>query len=99
MKAESRLKKILAAGHFAVPRVRPPKGADAAVVRKERKILKDYVDSVNVTDNQTGVVRLSSLRCVLLKKEGLDRCFRWLHVTATVSPFSPTYWVHPPRYP
>ena len=74
MKAESRLKKILAAGHFAVTaECGPPKGADAAVVRKKGKILKDYVDSVNVTDNQTGVVRLSSLSaCVLLKKEGLD---------------------------
>jgi len=31
------------------------------------------VDSVNVTDNQTGVVRLSSLAaCALLKAEGLD---------------------------
>ncbi len=37
------------------------------------KVLKGFVDSVNVTDNQTGVVRLSSLAaCVILKKEGLD---------------------------
>ena len=31
------------------------------------------VDSINVTDNQTGVVRLCSLAsCALLKQEGLD---------------------------
>src|SRR5208337_4606526 len=36
-------------------------------------ILKGFVDSVNVTDNQTGVVRLSSLAaCVILLQDGLD---------------------------
>jgi methylenetetrahydrofolate reductase (NADPH) len=74
MKAESRLKKVLTAGHFAVTaECGPPKGAEPAVVRKKGRILKGFVDSVNVTDNQTGVVRLSSLAaCALLKKEGLD---------------------------
>lgn len=74
MKEESRLKKVLNAGHFAVTaECGPPKGAEASVIRKKAKILKGFVDSVNVTDNQTGVVRLSSLAsCVLLKKEGLD---------------------------
>lgn len=74
MKVESRLKKVLNAGHFAVTaECGPPKGAETSVIRKKAKILKGFVDSVNVTDNQTGVVRLSSLSsCVLLRKEGLD---------------------------
>jgi methylenetetrahydrofolate reductase (NADPH) len=71
---ESRLKKVLAMGHFAVTaECGPPKGADPETIRKKGAILKAYVDSVNVTDNQTGVVRLSSLAsCVILKGEGLD---------------------------
>jgi methylenetetrahydrofolate reductase (NADPH) len=71
---ESRLRKILKAGHFAVTaECGPPKGADPEVLRGKGKILKGYVDSVNVTDNQTGVVRLSSLAsCAILRSEGLD---------------------------
>jgi methylenetetrahydrofolate reductase (NADPH) len=71
---ESRLKKVLSAGHFAVTaECGPPKGADPEVIRSKGRLLKAYVDSVNVTDNQTGVVRLSSLAsCVLLREEGLD---------------------------
>lgn len=71
---ESRLRKVLKAGHFAVTaECGPPKGADPEVVRKKGAILKGYVDSVNVTDNQTGVVRLSSLAaCAILRSEGLD---------------------------
>jgi len=71
---ESRLKKILQSGNFAVTaECGPPKGADPEVVRSKGKILKDYTDSVNVTDNQTGVVRLCSLAaCALLKADGLD---------------------------
>jgi len=71
---ESRLKKVLHKGDFAVTaECGPPKGADPEVVRSKGKILKNHVDSVNVTDNQTGVVRLSSLAaCALLKAEGLD---------------------------
>ncbi len=71
---ESRLKKVLTGGHFAVTaECGPPKGADPEVIRKKGNLLKGYVDSVNVTDNQTGVVRLSSLAaCAILKEEGLD---------------------------
>ena len=71
---ESRLKKVLQSGNFAVTaECGPPKGADPEVVKSKGRIVKDYVDSVNVTDNQTGVVRLCSLAaCALLKAEGLD---------------------------
>jgi methylenetetrahydrofolate reductase (NADPH) len=71
---ESRLKKVLAGGGFAVTaECGPPKGADPEAVRKKGNLLKGSVDSVNVTDNQTGVVRLSSLAaCAILRQEGID---------------------------
>jgi len=71
---ESRLKNVLDRGEFAVTaECGPPKGADPEVVKSKGRILKDYVDSINVTDNQTAVVRLSSLAaCALLKAEGHD---------------------------
>ena len=71
---ESRLKRILTGGHFAVTaECGPPKGADPEVIRRKGDLLKGYVDSINVTDNQTGVVRLSSLAaCAILRQEGLD---------------------------
>ena len=74
MRTDSRLKRVLERGHFAVTaECGPPKGADPKVIKTKGRILKGFVDSVNVTDNQTGVVRLSSFAaCVLLKKEGLD---------------------------
>jgi len=74
VKIDSQLKKILDSGHFAVTaECGPPKGADPKVIKEKGRLLKDYVDSINVTDNQTGVVRLSSLAaCALLKKDGLD---------------------------
>jgi methylenetetrahydrofolate reductase (NADPH) len=74
MRGESRLKKVLQGGHFAVTaECGPPKGADPKAIRSKGKLLKGFVDSVNVTDNQTGVVRLSSLAaCVLLMQDGLD---------------------------
>ena len=74
MKAESNLKNVLTQKNFAVTsECGPPKGADPVVIQKKGNILKGYVDSVNVTDNQTGVVRLSSMAaCAILKQEGLD---------------------------
>lgn len=73
-KEESRLKKVLQQGFFTVTaECGPPKGADPKAIQKKGRILKGFVDSVNVTDNQTGVVRLSSLAaCVLLLHDGLD---------------------------
>jgi methylenetetrahydrofolate reductase (NADPH) len=43
------------------------------VITKKGELLKDYVDAVNVTDNQTSVTRLSSLAaCIHLKLMGVD---------------------------
>jgi len=74
MKSASRLEKVLEKGEFAVTsECGPPRGADAEVIRKKGEILRDVVDSVNVTDNQTSVVRMSSAAsCFILKGMGLD---------------------------
>ncbi len=74
MKAESNLEKVLAAGHFAVTaECGPPRGADPEVVRKKAAFVKGNVDACNVTDNQTSVVRMSSIAgCMLLKEMGIE---------------------------
>ena len=74
MKEMSHLKQILERGEFAVTaECGPPKGADPEVVLKKGELLKDKVDAVNVTDNQTAIVRMSSLAaCSLLERAGLD---------------------------
>lgn len=74
MKSGSRLEKILSSGQFAVTgECGPPRGADPDAIRKKAAHLKGKVDAVNVTDNQTAVVRMSSLAgCLLLLQEGLE---------------------------
>jgi methylenetetrahydrofolate reductase (NADPH) len=70
----SNLKKVLEKGKFAVTaECGPPKGADPESVLKKAMFLKDKVDAINVTDNQTAIVRMSSLAaCSLLNTEGFD---------------------------
>ncbi|MGB6067874.1 MAG: methylenetetrahydrofolate reductase [Desulfomonilaceae bacterium] len=72
MKTDSRLEKVLSAGHFAVTaECGPPKGADVAALENKGRILLNRVDAVNVTDNQTAIVRMSSLAaCTILKGLG-----------------------------
>ena len=73
-KTPSRLEKILAAGHLAVTsECGPPRGSDPEVITKKAEMIKDYVDAVNITDNQTSVTRLCSLAaCIRLKLMGLE---------------------------
>jgi methylenetetrahydrofolate reductase (NADPH) len=70
----SKLQKILAAGHFGVTsECGPPRGADGHVVEEKAQQIGDYVDAINVTDNQTAVVRMSSLAaCIRIKLMGLE---------------------------
>ena len=72
MKTESRLEKVLSTGQFAVTaECGPPRGADVAALEKKGRYLLGYVDAVNVTDNQTAIVRMSSLAaCSILKGLG-----------------------------
>jgi methylenetetrahydrofolate reductase (NADPH) len=74
MRSQSNLEHVLAAGHFALTgECGPPRGANPEVIRKKGGLLKGVVDAVNVTDNQTSVVRMSSIAsCVILKSMGFD---------------------------
>lgn len=70
----SYLRELLRSNKFVVTaECGPPKGADPEVIRDKAKLLKEAVDAVNVTDNQTAMVRMSSLAsCVILKEMGIE---------------------------
>jgi len=74
MKTLSKLEKILESGKFAVTsECGPPRGVNPDVIRKKAELLRDAVDAINVTDNQTSVVRMSSIAsCIILKQMGLE---------------------------
>lgn len=74
MKTKSNIERLLEAGKFVVTsECGPPRGADPEVIRKKGELLKGVVDAVNVTDNQTSIVRMSSLAsCLILKDMGFD---------------------------
>lgn len=74
MKTESALEKVFAAGHLAVTsEVGPPRGSDPEKVKEKAEMLRGMVDGINVTDNQTAVVRMSSwAACIILKQMGLN---------------------------
>lgn len=74
MKAGTNLEKVLDSGSFAVTaEAGPPKGTSARVVQRKGELLRPYCDAVNVTDNQTAIVRMSSLAgCAILKQQGVD---------------------------
>ncbi|MGD2295137.1 MAG: methylenetetrahydrofolate reductase [Candidatus Aminicenantes bacterium] len=51
----------------------PPKSSNGSVIRKKSKHFRDIVDGVNITDNQTAIVRLSSIASAkILLDEGLE---------------------------
>jgi methylenetetrahydrofolate reductase (NADPH) len=64
----------LAAGQFAVTaEIGPPRGADMAPVARKAALLRGWVDAVNITDNQSAAVRLSSLAgSVAALRAGVD---------------------------
>ena len=70
----SNLEKILKAGHFGVTgELGPPQSADSEVIRDKARLLKGYCDAVNITDNQTAIVRMSSIGAgTIVVQEGLE---------------------------
>lgn len=78
LKPGSNLEKILNAGHFAFTgELGPPRGTDAAVIHEKAGFLKGHVDAVNITDNQTAVVRMSSwAACLILRQDGLEPVYQ-----------------------
>ena len=73
-KTPSRLEKVLRAGHLAVTsECGPPRGSDPAAIKEKAELIKDYVDAINITDNQTSMTRMCSLAsCIHLKLMGLE---------------------------
>ncbi len=73
-KTPSRLEKILASGQMAVTsECGPPRGSDPEAITKKAELIKDHVDAINITDNQTSVTRLCSLAaCIRIKLMGLE---------------------------
>jgi methylenetetrahydrofolate reductase (NADPH) len=70
MRSDSNLEKVLEAGHFAVTgELGPPRGANLQAIKDKASHLKGMVDAVNVTDNQTAVVRMASWAVSLVLKE------------------------------
>lgn len=74
LNSESNLEKVLKSGQFAFTgELGPPRGTDTEEVREKARFLKGNVDSVNITDNQTAVVRMSSWAAsLLIIEEGLE---------------------------
>jgi len=74
MKASSNLENVLSSGAFAVTgELGPPKSVDAELVRKKARLLKGFVDAVNITDNQTAIVRVCSMAAArILLDDGIE---------------------------
>jgi len=78
LKSGSNLEKVLKAGHFAFTgECGPPKGANVEHLKEKVAHLKGVVDAVNVTDNQTAVVRMSSWAAsTVMVQEGVEPNFQ-----------------------
>ncbi len=72
--AASRLEAVLRSGRLAVTaELGPPRTAEASVVRQRGDLLRGCADALNVTDNQSAIVRMSSLAaCRVLVEQGLE---------------------------
>ncbi len=74
MKHFSNLHEKLDRGAFVVTgECGPPRGANREVIQEKIRTLRGFVDAVNVTDNQTAIVRMSSIAAsVHLAVAGLE---------------------------
>ncbi len=74
LKTPSKLEKILSEGHYGVTsECGPPRGTNSEHIIKKAELIKDHVDAINITDNQTSMTRLCSLAaCIRLKLMGLE---------------------------
>jgi methylenetetrahydrofolate reductase (NADPH) len=73
-KTPSNLERIMAAGHYGVTsECGPPRGSDPEGVAKKAELIRNHVDAINITDNQTSVCRMCSLAaCIRLKTLGVE---------------------------
>jgi len=74
LKAGSDLEKVFEAGKFAVTaEIGPPQSANPEPLVHHAKLLKGSADAFNLTDNQTAVVRLSSIAsAAIVMREGIE---------------------------
>jgi methylenetetrahydrofolate reductase (NADPH) len=74
MKSGSNLERVLCSGEFAFTgELGPPRGANAAKIREKAKYLRNCTDAVNITDNPTAMVRMSSWGAsIIALQEGLE---------------------------
>ena len=74
MAAKSNFEQLLEAGKFTITaEIGPPMSASASNVRKKAQELKGYVDAAYITDNQTAMVRMSSIAAAkLVAEEGVE---------------------------
>ena len=72
------MEKVLKTGHFAITaELEPPRGTNLQEFREKASHLKGIADSVNITDNQTSIVRMSSWAAsLILIQEGLEPNFQ-----------------------
>jgi 5,10-methylenetetrahydrofolate reductase len=71
-------KKKLKSGKFLVTsEIGPPKGTEIAKALAEAELIRAKVDAINVTDQQSSVMRLGSLAvCALLRQKGFEPIFQ-----------------------
>ena len=74
----SNLSEVLKSGKFVVTaEIGPPKGVDIEEMLEDAELLGGRVDAINVTDQQSSVMRLGSLAtCRLLQERGLEPVFQ-----------------------
>jgi len=72
------LREAVESGKFVVTaEIGPAKGVDIHEFNENADLLKDRVDAINCTDQQSAVMRLGSLAaCLLLKQKGIEPVFQ-----------------------
>jgi len=70
----SNLEAVLRKGQFAITaEIGPPKSCNADFVRQKGELVRGLVDAINLTDNQTAIVRMSSIAAArILEDVGLE---------------------------
>ncbi|MGQ9602158.1 MAG: methylenetetrahydrofolate reductase, partial [Candidatus Bipolaricaulia bacterium] len=73
-----KLRELFQEGRFVVTsEVGPPKGTDTSEMLANAELLRPYVHALNITDQQSSVMRLGSLAAAhLLKEQGLEPIFQ-----------------------
>ncbi len=76
--AKSQFEEKLLSNKFLVTtEIGPPKGVDVQEMVHHIELLKDKVDAINITDNQSSVMRFPSLGgCLLVKEHGGEPIFQ-----------------------